>query len=219
MRRRTLRAIYRLNRIRVRHRIIALAGDMQEVFRFLLRGGIAALGATIVLAVGLAVITASFTQGFVVICIATVWGIAAWLISTELQKRKPHPTQSTKPRKREQFKIAYRSYLFWKLSIPALMALVPVGFLIGYLWPRQSAQPAVPAAPPLNPVALSIPVIGCEWNQIPIAIASAMTIHVIRLYPPVLRGNPQFSSVGVFEDISSRSDRRREWPSKTDGRW
>lgn len=88
-------------------------------------------------------------------------------------------------------------------------------FAVQHLLSR--AQPPSPSPP--TPVAVSVPTMGCEWSQIPIHIPPATTIHVIRLSPGILRGSPQIPDLGVFEDISSKSNEAMDWPSKSEGRW
>jgi hypothetical protein len=60
---------------------------------------------------------------------------------------------------------------------------------------------------------------GCDWGHIPIHIPAASTIHVLRLHPSVLYGNPSIQDLGVFENISSPSEKSIDWPTKTSGRW
>lgn len=74
----------------------------------------------------------------------------------------------------------------------------------------------VPPTPPPEPVSVYL---GCDWDHIPIHIPVASTIHVIRLLPATLYGNPKISSVGVFEYVSSKSDKELDWPSMSEGRW
>jgi hypothetical protein len=64
--------------------------------------------------------------------------------------------------------------------------------------------------------------LGCDWDHLPIHIAPASTIHVIRLYrgtliPTNFRMNIQ--DEGSFENISSSADTPLDWPSERDGKW
>lgn len=61
----------------------------------------------------------------------------------------------------------------------------------------------------------------CDMVGLPLHIAPASTIHVIRVHPAVLQSNPKFPDLGVFEDISSPPDTTLEWPSEktANGRW
>jgi hypothetical protein len=61
--------------------------------------------------------------------------------------------------------------------------------------------------------------LGCDWDHIPIHIPASSTIHVIRLNPGILSGNPRIRSLGVFENVSSRADASLDFPSKSEGRW
>src|SRR5437868_3887338 len=82
------------------------------------------------------------------------------------------------------------------------------------------ARAAGPCQPPPNHIAFSpVPIyMECKTDHIPIHISAATTVHIIRLSPSTLRGNPNISSAGVFEDISSRQS-SLDWPSQTEGRW
>ena len=76
--------------------------------------------------------------------------------------------------------------------------------------------------PDLPPLAAPAPItfrLGCEWDSIPIHIPAAATIHVIRVHPGRLAGNPNILDLGVFQDISSSTKEALDWPSKSDGRW
>jgi hypothetical protein len=190
---------------------------LQELCQFLARGKVATYGASILLAVGLTVIfSASFTIGLLVIVVAALWGSAAWLVSPELQKRKPQPTTSQKPKKIEQYQIAYRRYQVWKWSIPSLIALVPVGFLIGHLWPQGKLIPPTP----VNPATLTALYIGCGWDHIPITIQPGTSIHVMWLDPSILKGNPNIPFLGPFEDIAAPTGGGSlKWPTDREGRW
>jgi len=191
-----------------------LGRDLRDLLQFLLRPSPATVGTSVVLAVGLAVIfTAGFTAGLMIITVASIWAIGAWLVSPVLQKKKPQPIISQKPKVIEKYRIARRSYLFWRWSVPSLFALLPVAFLVGHLWGKTA-----PPAPPVS-AALILPTMGCEVGVLPIHLPPASTINVIRLSPGVLKGNPKFPTVGVFEHVGSSPIRSRDWPSKNEGRY
>jgi pimeloyl-ACP methyl ester carboxylesterase len=69
---------------------------------------------------------------------------------------------------------------------------------------------------PFTPVSLSF---GCGWGHIPIHIPAGKSIHVIRLLPGILRGNPRIPELGLFEDVSATDEMPLDWPSERDGRW
>ncbi|MGA7558774.1 MAG: alpha/beta hydrolase [Terriglobales bacterium] len=78
-----------------------------------------------------------------------------------------------------------------------------------------------PAANPLpvtSTSAISLRM-GCEIDHLPIHIPPATSIHVIRIHPSTLYGNPRFQDVGVFENITSPSDKALDWPTEQQGRW
>ena len=215
-----IKARYRLSRRRLRRILDLVRKDFLEVLRFLLRGPVAIIGAGLVAPVGLAVMYGpSFAWGYLLVCVSAIWGIAAWILSDEVRKHRPAPLKSQKPKKIQEYNLALGSYRRWQFIVPVLILLFPFGFLVGHLWPKQAVQQPIQPTPPPSPIASSIPVMGCDWDHIPIQIPPASTIHVIKLFPSLLRGNPRFSSVGVFEDINSPSGKAMEWPSKTDGRW
>jgi len=71
-----------------------------------------------------------------------------------------------------------------------------------------------PMSPTRSQVSLYL---GCDWSQIPIHIAANSVVHVLRIYPDILNGNPVMIGRGAIEDVVS--DRDMTWPSKSDGRW
>jgi hypothetical protein len=99
------------------------------------------------------------------------------------------------------------------------VALVSIGLLLmpalgTWHWARNySIRPNPP-----EPAPVSI-YLGCRIDHIPIHIPAASTIHIIRLDPRILSGNPRIRSLGVFENVSSRTDASLDLPSKSDGRW
>lgn len=78
--------------------------------------------------------------------------------------------------------------------------------------------PAPNPLPVTSPSAISLRM-GCEIDHLPIHIPPATSIHVIRIHPSVLYGNPRFQDVGVFENITSPSDKPLDWPTDQQGRW
>jgi hypothetical protein len=97
-----------------------------------------------------------------------------------------------------------------RFVIVAVVCSTAVLLYAWHFWPEPE--------PPPPPVAISFR-LGCSLEQIPIRIPPASTIHVLRLHPAILYGNPRIKDLGVFENISSPSDKPMEWPNKTDGRW
>jgi hypothetical protein len=87
--------------------------------------------------------------------------------------------------------------------------------LAGIYWPRKPTTQARPTT-----VSGEVAVyLGFDWNHIPIHIPAASTIHVLRLDPGILYGNPNIPSLGVFENIGAPLDRPLDWPSKSQGRF
>ena len=116
------------------------------------------------------------------------------------------------------YKFGQKNGRIWSLGTYAVFILISISFLAvaAFLVVRPQS---FPASAQLNGVALSIPTMGCEWNSIPIHIPPTTTIHVIRLSPGILRGNPQIPDIGVFEDITSKTTESMDWPAKSEGRW
>jgi hypothetical protein len=84
--------------------------------------------------------------------------------------------------------------------------------------PAQSA-PSVPnSVPTLTSSAISFRM-GCEIDHLPIHILPASSIHVIRIHPSILYGNPRFQDGGVFENITAPADKALDWPTDQQGRW
>jgi hypothetical protein len=110
----------------------------------------------------------------------------------------------------------YRRVIYAVIAI-AIVASLSIG---SYRYYHKPAIVAAPSAP--QPTSPPIPIsfrLGCEWGHIPIHIPAASTIHVIRVHPGVLLGNPNILDLGVFQDISSGATEAFDWPSKNDGRW
>jgi len=115
----------------------------------------------------------SFVWGYLIVCMSATWGIAAWLLSSEVQTHKPKPLQSTTLKKIAQHKLEQRSYRRWQFTVPILVFLFPIGFLVGHLWPKSSSlspPPSISTSPPLviSDIAIESSV---EWGRIlPIAL-------------------------------------------------
>lgn len=62
--------------------------------------------------------------GIIALSLAAIWGIAAWLMSDELRRRKPQPPTKPKYVRLQNYRRARRSYLLWKFSIPLGIVLV-----------------------------------------------------------------------------------------------
>jgi hypothetical protein len=101
--------------------------------------------------------------------------------------------------------------------IVALLATLIIGYGAYRYYNNTSTKAESP--PPVSPLSSVSLHLGCEWDHIPIHIPTASTIHVMRLHPANLYGNPLIPDVGVFEDISSTSSKMLDWPSKAEGRW
>jgi hypothetical protein len=92
------------------------------VAHFLLQQEPAVIGTGLLFAAGLHMIYGDdFALGTSALAVAAAWGVMAWLLSSELQKRKPKELQSKNAKKIERYRISRRRYLFWKWSIPSLI--------------------------------------------------------------------------------------------------
>ena len=108
---------------------------------------------------------------------------------------------------------AYRAKI---LLVTFIMLAICAG--VSYVtWAVISIRKQITPANPPTPVPVSI-TLGCGWDHIPIHIPSNFTIHVMRLSPAILYGNPSIPSVGVFDPVSA-GESAMDWPSKRDGRW
>ncbi len=93
--------------------------ELRKLFRFLLRNKPAEIGSASLFAVGLAMIYGGdFRLGIVALTLTAAWGIVAWLLSDELQKRKPQLPKKQRFEQIQKYKHARKRYLFWKFSIP-----------------------------------------------------------------------------------------------------
>jgi hypothetical protein len=108
----------------------------------------------------------------------------------------------------------YRLAIYFAIAI-TFLASIGTGI---YRYYHRSITTEVPhlAQPAPSPISFRL---GCEWDHIPIHIPAASTVHVIRLHPAVLSGNPNIQDLGVFEDITSSPDKSLDWPTKRNGRW
>jgi hypothetical protein len=113
-----------------------------------------------------------------------------------------------------------RLYRYAIYSAIAIVLFASIGAAI-YRYYHKGAIAEVPqSAPPSTPPAIPISFrLGCEIDHIPIHIPAASTIHVLRLHPAVLYGNPRIPDLGVFENISPPSEKPMDWPTKMNGRW
>jgi hypothetical protein len=80
--------------------------------------------------------------------------------------------------------------------------------------PAPVVAPIVVAPPSVN-ISLHL---GCDPDHLPIHISPATTVHIVRMLPALLRGNPNVPEIGVFEDVNSREDKGFDWPTKIDAR-
>jgi len=207
-----VRARYRLSRRRVRHISVLLRKDISEVLRYLLRGSVAAVGAVLVAAIGLAVMYGpSFVWGYLLICVSSVWGIAAWILSEEVRKHKPTPLRSKKPEKIQKYRSALSSYRRWQFIVPILICLFPIGFMIGHLRSQKLVAPTAQA--PITPVPLYL---DCQMYGFTLTVPPHTTAYVMPLHPklkpapPIPRGFPLNMS---FEEILNGGESDLIWPS------
>jgi hypothetical protein len=101
--------------------------EVLEIIRFLLRPKFAAFASPLALAVGLAMIYGDdFILGMVGLTVSGAWGIAAWLLSDELQRRKPLKPPEAKFKQIQKYKAKKRKYLFWRWSLPAGIVVILV---------------------------------------------------------------------------------------------
>src|SRR6266478_5978592 len=108
----------------------------------------------------------------------------------------------------------YRQIIY---SVSAVVFLASIGTAVyRHYVPVRVPQPTTQSTPSPIPISFRL---GCEIDHIPIHILAASTIHVLRLHPAILYGNPRIQDLGVFENISSPSDKPMDWPTKTSGRW
>jgi hypothetical protein len=131
--------------------------------------------------------------------IGTIWivvGVSSGLIGYYWAKLK------------EYFSTRYR-----RIIVIAIAVLVSIGFLIY----RKSIAVEVPQpTPTVIPISFRM---GCEIDHIPIHIPAASTVSVLRLHPAILYGNPRFQDLGVFQRVSTPSEKALDWPTKSEGRW
>lgn len=145
----------------------------------------------------------SFAWGYLLFCLSAIWGIAAWLVSAEVQRHKPRPIQTKNPKQIEQYRSELSTYRCWQLIVPTLIALFPIGFLVGHWFTLKSAFP-VPPKPVLNSVALFV---NCNLAEFPTTIPPGSVIHVLRVHPEILKHNR-----GLL-DVGAPLDKERVWPS------
>jgi len=96
-----------------------LALELWRVVRFLLRETSAIVGIGLLFTAGVGMIYGDdLNLGIITLSLTAIWGTAAWLQSSELQRRKPQPPTKSKYVKIQRYRRARRSYLLWKFSIP-----------------------------------------------------------------------------------------------------
>lgn len=96
-----------------------LALELSRILRFLLLGTSAIVGTGLLFTAGVGMIYGDdLILGIITLSLAAIWGIAAWLMSDELQRRKPQPPTKSKYVKIQKYRSARRSYLLWKFSVP-----------------------------------------------------------------------------------------------------
>ncbi len=109
--------------------------ELLRVVRFLLRPRPTEIGASLLFAVGLqAVYGDDFVLGTLSLSLSAVWGIAAWWLSDELQRRRPQPPRKQKYAQIEKYKHSRHRYLLWKFSIPVFIMAVLIlsAFFVSY---------------------------------------------------------------------------------------
>ena len=115
-----------------------LGREAWTIFRFLLRGTPAIAVTTILIGIGTAMIYGyDFFPGIACFVIAGVWGVASWILSDELKKRKPRPPKKQQYLKVQKYKQAQNRYLLWKFGISFLI-FVPI--VCGGLWGIQKRE-------------------------------------------------------------------------------
>ena len=72
-----------------------------------------------------------FSPGIACLVVAGVWGVASWILSDELKKRKPRPPKKQQYLKVQKYKQAQDSYLLWKFGM-SILIFVPI--VCGGLW-------------------------------------------------------------------------------------
>ena len=85
---------------------------------------------------------------------------------------------------------------------------------------KNKLTPSTPQLSVVIPPPLPVPIyMECQWDHIPIHVSGGSTVHVIRLHPDLLKGNPRFPSIGVLYDVSAPPGKDLDWPSKQEGKW
>lgn len=167
------------------------------VVRFLLRGKSAVIGTGLLFALGVAMIYGDdFVLGMLALTFAGVWGIAAWLVSEELEKRKPSRPRKPKYTALQGYRQARVRYFFWKLSIPAAIVfmLVLSGVfannkrekkilkeLHGVLLPDHDPDLEGPCKPEGNQLAIRIGSNSVTTDSFPLTVIKAGGIPVLTM--------------------------------------
>lgn len=99
---------------------------MLPILRFFLRKGPASIGAPVLAGWGCQMIySGDLLYGFIALLLAGLWAIGAWLVSSELSKKKPRPLKSGASEARAaSFRKALIKYRYWQFSIPSLIIAV-----------------------------------------------------------------------------------------------
>jgi len=105
---------------------VKLPKNAISMIRILMRPNPALWGTGLLFSAGLAMLYgADFVLASSALAVAAVWGIGAWLVSKEVQKRKPKPLiKKTQYAKVHKYNRDRQRYLLWKFSIPALIVIV-----------------------------------------------------------------------------------------------
>lgn len=104
-----------------------LSLELRRIVRFMLREKSAGVGSGLLFTAGVGMIYGDdLILGIITLSLAAIWGTAAWLLSDELQRRKPQPPTKVKYAKIQKYRRAKSSYLLWKFSIPLGIVVVLV---------------------------------------------------------------------------------------------
>jgi hypothetical protein len=100
-------------------------GFLPEIWalaRFMLRKKAGVIGVGVLFPIGLAMLYGGdYVLGIIAIGLTAACWIAAWLISEELQNRKPQPPRKQKYVQLEKYRHDSRRYVIWKFSVPAII--------------------------------------------------------------------------------------------------
>lgn len=65
-----------------------------------------------------------FRWGIAALCVAAIWGISTWLVSADLQKKRPRKIRKQTEFQIDKYRRDMRRYRFWQLSIPFLIVFL-----------------------------------------------------------------------------------------------